>query len=167
MMTRLTLAGGVLAACVAVGCSEQTQQQAREAGQEAAEAAKAAGNAVGSAAQDAVNTVERASDSAQQASRRTGEAEATLKQTGQSAREAVNHAADVAAAAVQTGQVKSALVADSSVDAKDINVDTDAATKTIILKGHVPSAAQKTAAERIAQAKASTGYSVRNELLIK
>ena len=166
-MTRLTLAGSVLAACVAVGCSAQTQQQAREAGQEAAEAAKAAGSAVESAAQDAVNGVERASDSVQQASRRTEEAEATLKQTGQSAREAVNQGAAVAAAAVQTAQVKGALVADSSVDAKDINVDTDAATKTIILKGHVPSAAQKTAAERIANAKASTGYAVRNELVIK
>jgi osmotically-inducible protein OsmY len=166
-MTRLTLAGGVLAACVAVGCSDQTQQQAREAGQEVAEAAKAAGNAVESAAQDAVNNVERASDSVQQASGRTSEAEAAVKQTGQTARETVNQAADAAAAAVQTAQVKSALVADSSVDAKDINVDTDAATKTIILKGHVPSAAQKTAAERIAKAKASTSYTVRNELLIK
>jgi hypothetical protein len=166
-MTRLTLAGGVLAACVAVGCSDQTQQQAREAGQEVAEAAKAAGSAVESAAQDAVNSVERASDSVQQASRRTSEAETAVKQTGESARDALNQAADSAAAAVQTAQVKGALVADSSVDAKDINVDTDAATKTIVLKGHVPSAAQKTAAERIAKAKASTGYTVRNDLVIK
>jgi hypothetical protein len=166
-MTRLTLAGSVLAACVAVGCSDQTQQQAREAGQEVAEAAKAAGSAVESAAQDAVNNVERASDSVQQASRRKGEAESAVKQTGESARDAVNQTAAAAAAAVQTAQVKTALVADSSVDAKDINVDTDPATKTIILKGYVPSAAQKTAAGRIATAKASAGYTVRNELVIR
>ena len=166
-MKPLTLAGGVLVACIAAGCSEKTEQQAREAGQQAAEAARAVGGAAESAAQDAVNNAERAGDAVQNVSRRTDEAEAAVKQTGQSAREAVNHAADAAAAAVQTAQVKGALVADSSVDAKDVNVDTDAATKTIFLKGHVPSAAQKTAAERIAKAKASTGYTIRNELVIK
>jgi hypothetical protein len=61
---------------------------------------------------------------------------------------------------------KAALVADSKVTAAGIDVDTDGATKTITLKGHVPSKAQKAAAERIAVEKASAGYTVRNELVV-
>jgi osmotically-inducible protein OsmY len=41
----------------------------------------------------------------------------------------------------------------------------EAKTRTVILRGTVPSAAQKEAAERIAREKAQ-GYSVRNELTI-
>ena len=48
-----------------------------------------------------------------------------------------------------------------------VDVDTDAHTKTITLKGHVPFQDQKIAAGRIAAEKASTGYSVRNELVVK
>lgn len=145
-MKRLTLAGGVLAVCVAAGCSDATEQKAREAGREAAEAAKAAGETVVSAAHDAVNNAERAGDAA---------------------KPAVNDAVDVTAAAAETAKVKSALVADSAVDASGIDVDTDAATKTILLKGHVPTATQKTMAGRIAVDKASAGYAVRNELAVR
>jgi hypothetical protein len=151
---------------VATACSEKTKQETRDAGRQTAEAAQAAGQAAESAAQDAVNNAEGAVD-AVQASRRTEEAEASVKQAGRAAREKVNEAADAAAAAVQTAQVKGALVADSSVDAKGIDVDTDAHVKTITLKGHVPSAAQKTAAGRIAKEKASTGYTVHNELAVR
>jgi osmotically-inducible protein OsmY len=69
-------------------------------------------------------------------------------------------------AAVQTMDVKAALVADDRIDASDINVDTDAATKTVILKGFVPNATQKSVAEQIAQTKAE-GYSVRNDLSVR
>ena len=151
-MRILTLAGGVMiAAFGATACSDTTKQQAREAGQQVAEAARAAGKTVESAAQDAVNNAERVSDA------RTAVGDA---------RQAANGVADAASAAAQTAKVKAALVADSNVTAADINVDTDAATKTIVLKGHVPSAAQKTAAGRIATEKASPGYSVRNELTV-
>lgn len=167
-MKALTLAGSVLvAACMATGCSDKTEQQAREAGQRAADAARATGAAVGSAAQDAVNNAERASDAVQNASQTKTDAEATLKQAGESAKSVVTTAADTANAAAQTAKVKTALVADSSVKAADINVDTDAATKTIVLKGHVPSATQKAAAGRIAAEKASPGYTVRNDLEVR
>ena len=167
-MRALTLAGSVLvAACVATACSDKTEQQAREAGQRAADAARATGAAVESAAQDAVNGAERASDAVQNASQTKNDAEASLKQAGQNAKNVVTGAADTANAAAQTAKVKTALVADSRVTAADINVDTDAASKTIVLKGHVPSAEQKTAAGRIAADKASPGYTVRNELTIK
>ncbi len=152
-MRSLTLAGGLLvAACVAAGCSEATEQQAREAGQQATEAARAAGKTVESAAQDAVNNAERVSDA---------------RNAVDGARQAANEVADATSAAAQTAKVKTALVADSRVKAADINVDTDPATKTIMLKGHVASEAEKAAAGRIATEKASPGYSVRNELAVQ
>ena len=150
-MRLLTLAGSVLVAFVAAGCSEQTEQQAREAGQEAAQAARAVGAAAESAAQDAVNNVERATDA---------------RNAVNDARQAATDVGDAAGAAAQTAKVKTALVADATVTAAGIDVDTDAASKTILLKGHVPSAAQKTAAGRIAAEKASPGYTVRNELTV-
>jgi hypothetical protein len=58
------------------------------------------------------------------------------------------------------------LFADKDVDASHIDVDTEAATRTVMLKGTVPSAAQKTTAERIAKSKVSKGYSVHNMLTV-
>ena len=156
-MRALTLASGVvIAACVAVGCSDRTKQDARETGRETAEAARAAGDTAQSAAQDAVNNAERAGDAAVNASR----------DASKDGENAVERASEAAGAAAQTAKVKAALVADSKVTAAGIDVDTDGATKTITLKGHVPSAAQKAAAERIAVEQASAGYTVRNELVV-
>ena len=42
-------------------------------------------------------------------------------------------------AATETVDVKSALIADGWVDASNINVDTIASSKTVVLKGSVPS----------------------------
>ena len=69
-------------------------------------------------------------------------------------------------AAAQTMQIKTALIDADNLDANDINVDTDGATKTVTLKGHVPTAAQKAAAERIAKEKAPE-YTVSNLLEIR
>ena len=57
-------------------------------------------------------------------------------------------------------------MADSTVDASDINVDTFHETKTVVLKGSVPTAAQKTEAGRIA-AREADGYKVDNQLVVK
>ena len=62
-------------------------------------------------------------------------------------------------------QIKTALIADKTVEASDINVDTDGATKTVTLKGHVPTAAQKATAGRIAKEKAPD-YRVVNMLVV-
>ena len=154
-MRALTLAGTALvAACVMTGCSDRTKQDAREAGRETAEAARATGDVVESAARDAADSVKNAAN------------DQSVKEAEQRTKDAVNEAADAAGAAAQTAKVKAALVADSKVTAAGIDVDTDGATKTITLKGHVPSAAQKAAAERIAVEKASAGYTVRNELVV-
>jgi osmotically-inducible protein OsmY len=69
------------------------------------------------------------------------------------------------AAGVETVDVKSALVADGRVDATNINVDTIANTKTVVLKGTVPTAEQKSTAEAIAREQAK-GYTINNQLTV-
>lgn len=162
------------AALVAAGCSNQTEQKAREAGQQVAEAARAAGGAVQSAADDAVRNVERANDTAQREAAATADAakqqgdaaQASLERAGDRASEAVKDAAHASSGALQTAEVKAALIADSRVDAAAIDVDTDDRAKTVTLTGHVPSAAQKLTAGRIAHEKAE-GYEVRNDLVVR
>ena len=78
---------------------------------------------------------------------------------------ATRNATEAAEAAAQTVNVKTALLADKRVSATGIDVDTDRASRTVILKGHVPSEEQKAIAQQIA-ADHSTGYHVRNELTI-
>lgn len=73
--------------------------------------------------------------------------------------------AEKTAAATNTVDVKSALIADGRVDASSINVDTNSQTKTVLLKGSVPSAEQKSQAEAIARDKAE-GYTIVNQLAI-
>ena len=73
--------------------------------------------------------------------------------------------AEKTAAGANTVDVKSALIADGRVDASNINVDTSSSTKTVVLKGSVPSAQQKTTAEAIARDHAK-GYTINNELTI-
>lgn len=87
------------------------------------------------------------------------------KDAGSAVGDAVANGGRAADAAVETLAVKTALIADSRVDAGDINVDTDHITKTVTLKGHVPNAAQKAFAEEIAVKKA-VGYRVENKLTI-
>lgn len=69
-------------------------------------------------------------------------------------------------AAMQTGDVKTALLADSRLSADNINVDSNGDTKTITLNGHVPTEAQKKIAEEIAKTKANE-WKVVNNLTIK
>jgi osmotically-inducible protein OsmY len=61
--------------------------------------------------------------------------------------------------------VKSALIADGRVDASNINVDTSASTKTVVLKGSVPTVQQRTTAEAIARDNAD-GYTINNQLTV-
>jgi osmotically-inducible protein OsmY len=73
--------------------------------------------------------------------------------------------AEKTSAATQTVDVKSALIADGRVDASNINVDTSANTKTVVLKGTVPTAQQRATAEAIARDKAE-GYTITNQLTV-
>ena len=71
-----------------------------------------------------------------------------------------------ASAATETADVKLAISMDKTVDASDINVDTNADTKVVTLKGSVASAEQRARAEAIAVREA-TGYRVVNDLVVK
>lgn len=144
MRTTARIVVAMALVALTVACSDRNERQTEAAARDAGNAAERAGNAVGEAAKDA-------GTAARDAARATGDA---VMQGGR--------AAD---AAVETMDVKMALIADSRVDASNINVDSDHVTKTVTLKGRVPTAAQKTLAEDIAKAKA-TGYTVRNMLVV-
>jgi osmotically-inducible protein OsmY len=80
-------------------------------------------------------------------------------------KEAARDAGGALKAAVETIDVKSALMADRTVDASHINVDTFHETKTVVLKGSVKTATQRDEAARIAAAEAP-GYRIDNQLLV-
>lgn len=105
------------------------------------------------------------SEAARDGSRAAGQATDAVKDAGSAVGDAVLDGGRAADAAVETMDVKTALLADSRIDSGGINVDTDHATKTVTLKGHVPNAAQKGFAEEVAVKKA-VGYRVDNKLTI-
>lgn len=145
MNTTARIAVAIAAVAVTAACSDRAERTTESAARDAGNAAERAGSAVGEAARDA-------GTAAGDAARATGNA--------------VMEGGKAADAAVETMDVKMALSADNRVDASDINVDSDHVTKTVTLKGFVPSEAQKTLAADIAKAKA-TGYSVRNLLEVR
>ena len=73
-------------------------------------------------------------------------------------------AAEKVAAGAETVDVKAALMADGRVDASRIDVDTSASTRTVVLKGTVPTEQQKMMAEQIARERAE-GYTIDNQLV--
>ena len=114
------MSGLSLAACsnTAAGVEKDAKKNADKAAAAAAETkadAKEAGRDVSAAARDA--------------------ADAT--------KDAAKDAGGAIKAAVETIDVKSALMADRTVDASHINVDTFHETKTVVLKGSVKSATQR------------------------
>ena len=87
------------------------------------------------------------------------------KEAAAETKEAARDASGAVKAAVETIDVKSALMADRTVDASHINVDTFHETKTVVLKGSVKTATQRDEAARIAAAEAP-GYRIDNQLKI-
>jgi osmotically-inducible protein OsmY len=108
---------------------------------------------------DARNAQEEARES-------TDAAKAEADKTADEASRTAGRAAGSVDAATETLDVKSALMADATIDASEINVDTLHETKTVILKGSVPTSAQKEEAARIA-AREAEGYRVDNQLMVK
>jgi osmotically-inducible protein OsmY len=128
-----TLLAAVLAACQ--NTAEGVKKDARESADKAADAV--------------ADVAKKAADAATAA--------------GEKAAEASKQAGAAVAAATNTVDVKAALLADETIDASSIDVDTDARTHTVILKGSVPSAEQKTLAGNVAASKAR-GYKIVNQL---
>jgi osmotically-inducible protein OsmY len=127
------------------------------------------------------NTARGVQQDAQQAEEQTRDERAaaadTLRDLGNDAAKAANRAGEVAAeageelaerasAAWETVDVKGALMADASVDATRIDVDTNYETKTVTLNGFVPTETERNMAEVIAKGRAD-GYTVVNNLQLK
>ena len=179
-MTSLGLPAALLAASLFGACSntakgieEDTAQHAAKAKDASAEAAAATERA----AADAKVKTEQAAEATKDATKDAVDATKTGMEKATEATKDAAHDAGVATknaakdtgnamdGAAQTAQIKTALMEDKAVDASGINVDTNGTTKTVTLKGHVPNAAQKAAAGRIAKSKAPD-YTVVNNLTI-
>jgi hyperosmotically inducible periplasmic protein len=127
----------------------EAKQEAREANAEARQKASEANAELKQEAREAGNAAERAGD------RVANETKDTAHSVGATLD-----------AAAQTMQIKTAFIDADNLDANNIDVDTDGATKTVTLKGHVPTAAQKAAAARIAKEKAPD-YRIVNDIVVK
>jgi osmotically-inducible protein OsmY len=66
---------------------------------------------------------------------------------------------------LETVDVKSAIIADKAIDSGAIDVDTYQDKKLVVLRGSVPTEAQKAKAEQIAR-KNATGYTIDNRLAV-
>lgn len=152
-------------ACLSMACNNTAEGVKRDAQEDSRAAAQAS--------EDARDRAERAADRASDAADRAGnaisdaakESKDAIGTAGNRIGDAASNAGRSTDAAIQTMEVKSALVADKRVDASGINVDTNSATQTVTLRGHVPNESQKSIAERIARDKAE-GYRVKNDLMV-
>jgi len=183
MMTRTNALVGVAASIFLLtgvaltGCSDQTKQ--------------AASNTMQSADQDAANHVAAADKAVKESGHEVAVAgheaaeqtKMAAKETGQAVKNGVTYAdkavggtvKDVAKATDATGKamkmtplVKDALIK-SNLDTSSINVDTNGDTNTVVLKGTVHSAKQKSEASHIAMKtikNAGESYNVKNELTV-
>jgi predicted small secreted protein len=66
---------------------------------------------------------------------------------------------------LETVDVKTAILADDTIDADAIDVDTYQDKKVVVLRGSVPTAEQKAKAEQIARENAK-GYTIDNRLAV-
>ena len=120
------------------------------------------GDAVDKARADA----EKAGEKIKEGAEKTGEAvKDAAKDVKHEAKPAAKEVGETVDATKQHIDVKAALLADKSVDASHIDIDVNKDAKVLYLRGTVPTAAQKAAAERIARDKAD-GFVVRNELTV-
>jgi osmotically-inducible protein OsmY len=152
------LAASLFAACqnTARGVEQDTEKNTAAVKEEAREAGSTAERKADQAADATKNAADRAADATKEAAR----------DVERETKEAANKVGSTLDAAGQTMQIKTALIDADNVDAGGIDVDTNGSTKTVTLKGHVPTAAQKAEAERIAKAKAPD-YRVVNELVVR
>ena len=129
----------------------------------------ACSNTAAGVEQDAKENADKAAAAADKAEDKADRAEDKASAAGREAaaetKEAAREASSAVKGAIETIDVKTALMADRTVDASHINVDTFHETKTIVLKGSVKTATQRDEAARIAAAEAP-GYRIDNQLTI-
>jgi osmotically-inducible protein OsmY len=148
----------MLALALAPAC-RRTAEGAKEDTRENAEKAKEGSQKLAEESKDAAGKM---SDEASEAGQKIGEA---AKDVGHAIKEGAKEVASEVGAKTELVEIKTALMADKSIDASHIDVDTDAKTKTVTLKGSVPTQDQKVTAGRIAKEKAP-GYTVVNHLSV-
>jgi hyperosmotically inducible periplasmic protein len=127
----------------------EAKQEAREANAEARQEAREANAELKQEAREAGNAAERAGD-----------------RVANETKDATHSVGATLDAAAQTMQIKTAFIDADNLDANNIDVDTDGGTKTVTLKGHVPTAGQKAAAARIAKEKAPD-YTIVNNIVVR
>ena len=129
----------------------------------------ACSNTAAGVEQDAKENADKAAAAADKAEDKADRAEDKASAAGREAaaetKEAAREASSAVKGAIETIDVKTALMADRTVDASHINVDTFHETKTIVLKGSVKTATQRDEAARIAAAEAP-GYRIDNQLTV-
>jgi colicin import membrane protein len=163
---RKMLAVAVAVACAGLaGCDNTAQGVKEDAAQNKAKADQAAAEAKADTADERAEIKEEGREAGAAVAEAGRDVGAAAERAGDAMAGAAKDAGASVHAAKQTLDVKTALMADSSIDATKIDVDTDENTKTVTLKGSVATAAQKASAERIAKAKAE-GYTVRNSLTV-
>jgi predicted small secreted protein len=183
MLNKKMLAVVAAAACAGLaGCENTAQGVKQDAKENSAAAQQQAADTKAATADERAEAKDDAKDAGAAIKEGANDVGGALKDAGQ----AVGHAADKAGHAIagaakdagnaasnaaantagtRTAEIKSALMADKTVDASRIDVDSDGDTKTVTLKGSVKTAGQKATAGRIAKSKAD-GYAVRNNLTV-
>jgi osmotically-inducible protein OsmY len=187
--TKWTLMAGVALALAAAGCDdtlrgvqkdtkENTEAAKRaaeesgldEAAQKAAEKAKEAGVVVKRKAEEIAADLRDDDDGKRTAAVPARENDDDLGESAGKAKSKLEEAgreigSEIKATAI-LADVKQALVRDETVDASNIDVDVDDDARTVILRGSVPTAAQKTKAEAVARTRAKD-YTVHNKLALR
>ena len=146
----------------AAAAEEKSREAAAAAREETQEAKDKTADERAAAKDDLAKAGEKGREAAETAGEKIAGA---AKTAGDKVSKGAHEVAPTLDAAKQTLDVKAALMADQTVDASNIDVDTDETTKTVHLKGSVPTAAQKAEAERIAKSKAA-GYTIHNMLTV-
>jgi osmotically-inducible protein OsmY len=90
---------------------------------------------------------------------------AACANTARGAVEDTKENASAVRGAMETVDVKSAIIADKTIDSGAIDVDTYQDKKLVVLRGSVPTDAQKARAEQIARDNAK-GYTIENKLAV-
>jgi hypothetical protein len=155
----LTIAGASAALLACTGTSRANQGGSADT---YASPSPKSGDVVDKARDDA----EKAGEKIKEGAEKTGEAvKDAAKDVKREAKPAAKEVGETVDATKQHLDVKAALLADKAVDASHIDIDVNKDAKILYLRGTVPTAAQKAAAERIARDKAD-GFAVRNELTV-
>ena len=111
------------------------------------------------------DATEKRADQIEDQDRRTGTTADRTRDTAGTTGRSVDRMGAGANAAKETADIKTALMAAENIPSMDIDVDTNAAAKTVTLSGTVRTADQKAEAERIAKREAPD-FKINNQLKV-